>query len=279
MTPVKALAKRFFVLPYILLCGAASLHSAWQLSTGFSLSWFGAWLAVTPVPLFIALLYSVAFVHVGRFIVVQLIAALLGALLVVVEMKILPTIYGLSLGLGGVFLYVFWYSYLDRDDNPELVVGHELPHFELIDADGQTVSSERFQGRKTAYLFFRGSWCPLCRSQLHEFMGYCQAFLGHGVRLVLVSPQSVVDSRKLLGELPDGIELFSDPSLTAASALHIVHTAGMPFGVPFGSRDTVLPSLLFVDESGVIRYADLPENFRIGPQPKRLLSALEEHWL
>ena len=53
----------------------------------------------------------------------------------------------------------------------------------------------------------------------------------------------------------------------------------MPFGVPLGSRDTVLPTLLVVDESGVIRYADLPENFRIGPQPKRLLSALEEHWL
>jgi len=279
MTSLKALAKRFFVLPYILLCGAASLHSAWQLSGGFSLSWFGAWLAVTPVPLFVALLYSVAFVHVGRFIVIQLIAALLGAMLVVVEMDIVPTIYGLSLGLGGVFLYVFWYSYLDRDDNPELIVGHALPHFELQNERGECVGSEQFQGRKTAFLFFRGSWCPLCRSQLHEFMGYCREFLGHGIRLVLVSPQSVAESRKLAGDLPAGVDVYSDPSLNAAKALHIVHAAGMPFGVPLGSRDTVLPTLLVVDESGVIRYADLPENFRIGPQPKRLLSALEEHWL
>lgn len=280
MTSIKALAKRFFVLPYLLLCTAASLHCAWQLlwGQGFNLSWLGAWLAVTPVPIFVVMLYGAAFPQPGRFIVIQLITAMVGAALVVVQMDPLPTFYALSLGLGGVLLYVFWYSYLDRHDNALLSVGQSLPTFSLLAEDGAAVSSQQFTGRKTVYLFFRGSWCPLCRSQLREFREHCRQFTELGLKVVLISPQAVAQSRELLGELPEGVELYSDPSLSAAKALHIFHPLGMPFGVA-GGPDTVLPSLLMVDEAGVIRYVDLPENFRIGPQPTRLLSALEENWL
>ncbi|WP_372863336.1 redoxin domain-containing protein [Spongiibacter sp.] len=281
MTLIKALAKRFFVLPYLLLCVAASLHCAWQMlfGSGFSLSWFGAWLSVTPVPLFVLLLYSAAFLHVSRFIVVQLIAALLGAFLVVIEMQPLPTVYALSLGLGGVLLYVFWYSYLDRDDNPLLAVGRPLPLFKLRGSLGEVRASSEFQGRKTLLLFFRGNWCPLCRSQLHEFSLYCQNFIDYGMRVALISSQPVAASKKILAGLPEEVELYSDPSLEAARALDIIHPFGTPFGVGPAVSDTVLPTLLLVDEAGVIRYVDLPENFRIGPQPRRLLAALEEHWV
>ncbi len=281
MNLLKARAKRFFVFPYVVLCALASLHSVWQLlfGSGFSLSWFGAWLAVTPVPLFVLLLYRVAFVQVGRLMIVQVSAALLGALLVVVEMQPLPTIYALSLGLGGVLLYVFWYSYLDRDDNKLLIAGQALPDFHLRAADGQLRSSSEFQGRKAVLLFFRGNWCPLCRSQLHEFSLYCENFVKHGLRVVLVSNQAVADSLAILGELPAGVEVYSDPALEAARALDIVHRLGVPAGLTYAGGDTLLPTMLLVDELGVLRYVDMPENFRIGPQPRRLLAALEEHWL
>ncbi|WP_022957894.1 redoxin domain-containing protein [Spongiibacter tropicus] len=281
MNLLKALAKRYFVTPYVLLCGAASLHALWQMwvEPGFSLSWFAAWLAVTPVPVFVLLLYLVPFVNTGRFVVIQILAAMIGAALAVVEMHPLPTFYALVPGLAGVLIYVYWYSYLDRDDNPRLTVGQALPAFHLQDRTGEHVDSASFVGRKTLLLFFRGGWCPLCRSQLYEFSSYFDALREYGLHIVLISDQAVDESEKLVGTLPQGVEVYFDSGLQAARTLGLVHPFGVPAGVFAKGPHTSLPSLILSDESGTIRYADLPENFRVGPRPAQLIKVLEQQWL
>lgn len=281
MNLLKARAKRYFVTPYVLLCGATSLHCFSQmLSTpGFSLSWFAAWLAVTPVPLFVLLLYWVPFVNAGRFVGIQIVAAMIGAALAVIEMQPLPTFYALMPGLAGVLVYVYWYSYLDRDDNPRLNVGQPLPAFHVEDGDGTQVDTASWLGRKNLLIFFRGSWCPLCRSQLFELSSYFSALREQGLHLVLISDQSVADSRKLIGELPAGVEVYCDRGLQAARVLGLVHPFGVPAGVLVAGPHTTLPSLILIDEAGTIRYADLPENFRVGPRPAQLIKVLEQKWL
>ncbi|HCS29533.1 MAG TPA: hypothetical protein DIW43_18910, partial [Spongiibacteraceae bacterium] len=90
---------------------------------------------------------------------IQLSGALLGGGLAVVELQpIVPVLYALLLGLGGVLSYIFWYSLLDRGENSVLRPGQLLPEFELEDADGNAVSSRRFQGRKLLMMFYRGNW-------------------------------------------------------------------------------------------------------------------------
>ncbi len=275
---IQALAKRFFVIPYLILCGMASIHAAWQLWTAdtFSVPWLGAYIAVTPVLVFVPLLYLLPLVYATPYIFVQLGAAMLGALLVVIELEPLPTLYGLVLGLGGVFTYVFWYSFLDRGDNPLLRIGRPLPGFTLSDAEGRDVHSTAFLGKKTVFVFYRGSWCPLCRTQLRDFLHSSAEFAEKGVQMVLVGPQPSAMGTRLLSEHGVQAQILFDRDLGAARTLGIEHRNGVPFGVWWSeSPNTVLPSLLYVDESGVIRYTDLPENFRAGPRPGPFLKALE----
>lgn len=278
MRAIQALAKRFFVIPYLCLCGVASLHASWQLWTAdtLSLPWLGAFLAVTPVLVFVPLLYLLPLVYATPYIFVQLATAMLGALLVIIDLQPLPTLYGLVLGLGGVFTYVFWYSFLDRQDNPLMRVGRKLPAFSLSDGGGREISSDSFLGKRTVFVFLRGNWCPLCRTQLRDFIHSSAELAARGVQLILVAPAPMALGTRLLSRHGVEAQILIDQDLSAAKALGIEHENGVPFGVWWGEGpDTVMPSLLYIDEAGIIRYTDLPENFRAGPRPGPLLQALE----
>lgn len=271
--------KRWYAIPYLLLCVGVSVQSITHLlgDKGLSLSWLGAAVAVVPLVLFMTLVYSRPYSRVVRFIAIPVVLALLGAVLAVIEMRPLPTFYTLFFGVGGVLVYVFWYTYLDRSDNVLLRKSAQLPDFELTSLQGDVVSASSFLGRQVLWVFFRGSWCPMCQAQLADLVKEYDAISERGVEVVLVSPQSRERSAALQSRLGATMQFYVDHN-KAAHKLGIVHRYGVPLGILGYGRDTVLPTVLMTDEAGKLIYVDLTDNFRIRPQAQTLIEVLDEGW-
>lgn len=270
--------KRIFVMPYLLACLVAGVHSGWHLFTDeqLSLGWLGAAIAVWPMLGFMGFLAVAGRARTSQYMWLQMVAALIGAGLAAVELKyVWATFYAFGLGLGGVFAYIFWYSSLGRGANTQLTVGRPLPDFELEDVNGQTVSSRQFHGRKALYLFFRGNWCPLCMAQIREVAEQYRELDRRGVNVVLVSPQSHEQTEKLAAKFDVPMNFCVDRDNRAAAALNIVHKDGVAMGITGYGHDTVYPTVLMTDENGVLIYADLTDNYRVRPEPETFLNILD----
>lgn len=272
--------KRWYAIPYLLLCIGVSVQSISHLlgDTGFSLSWLGAAVAVVPLVLFMTMVYSRPYSRVVRFIAIPVVMALLGAVLAVIEMRPLPTFYTLFFGVGGVLVYVFWYTYLDRSDNVLLRKGAQLPDFELTSLQGDVVSTSNFLGRQVLWVFFRGNWCPMCQAQLADLANEYDALRERGIEVVLVSPQNRERSAALQSRLGASMQFYVDDNNQAAHKLGIVHRYGVPLGILGYGQDTVLPTVLMTDEAGKLIYVDLTDNFRIRPRAEALKEVLDEAW-
>ena len=273
--------KRWYAIPYLLLCIGVSVQSISHLlgDTGFSLSWLGAAVAVVPLVLFMTMVYSRPYSRVVRFIAIPVVMALLGAVLAVIEMRPLPTFYTLFFGVGGVLVYVFWYTYLDRSDNVLLRKGAQLPDFELTSLQGDVVSTSNFLGRQVLWVFFRGNWCPMCQAQLADLANEYDALRERRIEVVLVSPQNRERSAALQSRLGASMQFYVDDNNQAAHKLGIVHRYGVPLGILGYGQDTVLPTVLMTDEAGKLIYVDLTDNFRIRPRADALIEVLDEAWV
>lgn len=269
--------KRWYAIPYLVLCIAISIQSICHLlgDAPFSLSWLGALLAVGPLVLFMSMVYTFPYIRVVRFIATPVVMALLGSVLTVIEMQPLPTFYTLFFGLGGVLVYVFWYTYLDRSDNVLLQKGSQLADFTLTALNGEQVSTSSFLGKKVLWVFFRGNWCPMCQAQLADLAKHYDAFGERGIEVVLISPQSPVKSTAQQSRLGVPMPFYVDNDNQAALSLGIVHRYGVPLGMLGYGHDTVLPTVLMTDEGGTIIYADLTDNFRIRPRAETIIETLD----
>jgi peroxiredoxin len=269
--------KRWYAIPYLVLCIVISIQSISHLlgDAIFSLSWLGALLAVGPLVLFMSMVYTFPYVRIVRFIATPVVMALLGSVLTVIEMQPLPTFYTLFFGLGGVLIYVFWYTYLDRSDNVLLQKGVQLADFTLKALNGEQVSTSTFLGKKVLWVFFRGNWCPMCQAQLADLAKHYDAFDERGIEVVLISPQSLAKSAAQQSRLGVLMPFYVDNDNRAATSLGIVHRHGVPLGMLGYGHDTVLPTVLMTDEGGTIIYADLTDNFRIRPRAEIIIEKLD----
>ncbi len=272
--------KRWYAIPYFLMCLIVTAQSVvYHLNSNtFSWSWLGVSVAIAPLVVFMAIVYSLPWSGIANYIAIPVVAAFVGALLAVIEMRPLPTFYTLFFGLGGVLLYIFWYSDLDRPDNPLLKIGAKLPDFTVLSADGVELHSSAFLGRKTLYIFYRGNWCPVCQAQIQALAEQYQEIQRRGVAVVLISPQTPQRSAELAQRLNVSMQICTDTDSRAAKRLGIYHHHGVPLGILGYGSDTVLPTTLIADENGNIVYADLPDNFRVRPRVQTLISALDGVW-
>ncbi|MFQ5436081.1 MAG: hypothetical protein ACE5FD_14505, partial [Anaerolineae bacterium] len=69
-----------------------------------------------------------------------------------------------------------------------------------------------------------------------------------------------------------------DPGNRAARQLGLAHENGLPMGFQVMGYDseTVFPTVIITDADGIIRFADLTNNYRIRPEPQTFLYVLDE---
>lgn len=179
-------------------------------------------------------------------------------------------------GLLATLGYQYVYSAQHRSTRvPE--VGDPLPDFPLTTLAGERVSSAVLRGRPRVILFYRGTWCPFCRTQVRELAARYRELDERGVGVALISPQRADDSAELAARFEAPMDFFVDEGGAAAAALDLVQEGGVPLIYGAGTDgDTVVPTVLITDARGTVIWRAVADNHRVRPDPEVFLRVLDE---
>lgn len=294
--------KSLFIMPAAALSGLLLIVSVVMIlfASGHRLAWLGAAMASSPLPLLIGQLMWRPTARTGEYLLLHLLVMSIGLALAcrwmyddfVASWQVYQSIvaalaaaFNVSAGSAPglvaivaaviVLLYVFWYSGFGRHHDARLDVGSKLPHFEVADLDGNRLTSEDFRGQPTVFLFYRGSWCPLCVAQIDELVQRYQDIDRLGIQVCLISSQHEAQSRALAERFDVPFKFLVDKDNKAAEALEIAVANGVPRGVPGEyPPDTAMPTLVVTSAGGTILFSDQTNNYRVRPEPDVFLAIL-----
>lgn len=188
----------------------------------------------------------------------------------------LPLLLNISM-IGGWYLYTYWATDFSTRDKSTLEVGKPMPNITLKNANGNEVKLDSFFNAPAIFLFYRGNWCPFCIAQIKELAKEYQKIQDQGASLVFISPQSPRHTNFLAKKFDIPANFLIDEDLKAAKELNLFHKHGTPAGMEVlgFEADNVLPTLIVTDNQGIIRFADLTDNYRLRPEPSVYLELLE----
>lgn len=276
--------KRWSIVPLVGFDVIASLGAIVLAVIGegwlHALAWLGAALATAALPLQLVGFYALRKGRTSRNLTATTLLASVATVIAVGASWGAGTAWPAVIAILGLLttqVYARWYSRLDRERQAALEVGARVPHFDVIDVDGSTVSSESFLGHPTAFVFIRGNWCPLCVAQVRELAASYQSLAERGIEVALISPQSLEETRALAERFGVDFRYLTDPDASAAAALGIRHDGGVPPGVTqLGyDADTVFPTVIVIDESGTVVFSDQTDDYRVRPEPALFIAALD----
>ncbi len=184
---------------------------------------------------------------------------------------------GAGIAFAGWWAYLRWYSRFGQRQSGQLAVGSQLPEFTVQDLQGTPVTSSDWRGQPHILLFYRGNWCPLCSAQIGELAQQYRALETAGAKVLLISPQPASESQKLAEKFDIPMRFLVDPDNRAARHLGIAADAGIPLGMQVlgYATETVMPTVIIVDRTGDISYADMTDNYRLRPEPEDFLHHLQ----
>lgn len=169
-----------------------------------------------------------------------------------------------------------------------LKAGDKAPAFTLKDPDGNPVSSADLLATGPLVVsFYRGVWCPYCNMELQALQEALPRFEQLGARLVAISPQTAVNSRKSVRQNALGFPILSDMHNDVAAAF------GLRFAMPdylielYKSLKNDLPAFngdpswtlpmparYVIGQDGTILYAEVNPDYTRRPEPEDMLPAL-----
>ena len=126
-------------------------------------------------------------------------------------------------------------------------------------------------------VFFRANWCPFCMNQLTEVRAQAERLLKAGVQVKFISNQGAEHSVELSQQLdlPEHFEILQDADLKAAKTLGIEDMGGAPAGMSAYPSDTVMATVIALDEEGKVLFGDETDNYRVRPHPDTFLPVFE----
>ena len=126
--------------------------------------------------------------------------------------------------------------------------GAKVPKFTAKDADGKTVKSSDFKGKKHVFYFYPKDFTPGCTTEADEFSKEYKKFIKAGIEIIGISPDDTESHRKFCDKMNIKYPLLSDTQKEISKA----------FGVwdlkKFMGREYmgVIRSTFLVDEKGKI---------------------------
>ena len=153
--------------------------------------------------------------------------------------------------------------------------GQPLPDFSAIDEAGNPIRSTQLHGSAAVILFVRGNWCPFCSSQVENLTVHYKDIIDLGARLILITPKPLETTRRVAEFFEVEFEFWLDDGLTVTKQLGLLQESGVPNNhrKEYG-EDTIWPTTLVIDPSGIIRYTELSKFIADRPNPKTLLREL-----
>lgn len=280
--------KSKFILPFIMLnmlSGIGSLVMFWYSS--WDPIWIGTFLTTFTLPFFLMVLtQALGITRTSRKLPLIQLISFVGLVTVAILLymrggpKIAPEYIALGLAIFGALSYQ-WYIHIfspyKRRKSSAIVKGQILPDLPLSRLDGSSTTSASFAGSKTLLVFFRANWCPFCMNQLKEVLAKADRFKTAGVHVKFISNQGIDNSMKLAKKLklPAHFEILQDDSLLAAHKLGIEDIGGSPSGMPGYPADTVMATVIALDENSKFLFGDETDNYRRRPDPETYLSLYE----
>jgi peroxiredoxin len=171
-----------------------------------------------------------------------------------------------------------------------IAVGQKAPDATLDDVTGKKQKlSDLYKAGPTFVVFYRGGWCPFCNLQLHDLAAAKADFDKRGIKLVAISVDKPSEEAKT--QAKDGVPfpMLSDSKLVAHKAFKVVHATGADeqaklasFGVDLGAysgeshKNFAIPSVFLVDKGGVVRFANVDEDYKTRPSAKQLLGVADK---
>ncbi|UEM23631.1 AhpC/TSA family protein [Skermanella mucosa] len=169
-----------------------------------------------------------------------------------------------------------------------LRAGDVAPDFELAAPDGTPVSSRDLLDQGPLIVsFYRGVWCPYCNMELQALQEALSAFREAGAKLIAISPQTRVNSRKSVRQNGLDFPILSDEGNIVAAAF------GLRFALPDylielytnlkndlpsfngdSSWTLPMPGRFVIGQDGVIRYAEVNPDYTRRPEPSDMLPAV-----
>lgn len=150
-----------------------------------------------------------------------------------------------------------------------VAVGETFPPVNLPTSTNMSFSSAEMLGRSAVlYLFYRGDWCPFCRTELTVMNDYYEKIRAAGVELVAVSVDPPDVSERLRQRLAVPFTFLSDSHGELLDALGIRHTGG------HGGIDIAYPAQILVDKDGIVRWTFRADSYRQRAHPDEVLAAI-----
>jgi len=151
-----------------------------------------------------------------------------------------------------------------------LAPGDKAPSFSLLDADGKTVKSSDFRGRRLVVYFYPAALTPGCTTQACDFRDNLRALDRAGIDVVGISPDKPAKLAKFRETHNLNFPLLSDPE-------HKVLDAYAAYGEKklYGKTTVgVIRSTFVIDPKGKIEKAMY--NVKATGHVDKLLATLEE---
>ena len=271
------------ILPLILTNLMGGMASAVMIYiSGGDPVWIGTLLTTLPVPFILLIATNVfgiartsAKLPIAQLLSLAGVALVLGTLY---SRGIHTTADYIALGLalyGALFVqwFIRVFSSYGRKKSPAIAKGQRLPEVPLKQLDGTEITSDSFAGSKTLIVFFRANWCPFCMNQLKEVRAKADRLTKSTVKVKFISNQGIANSTRLAEKLnlPADFEILQDEDLRAAKALGVADIGGAPAGMPGYPADTVMATVIALDEKGTVLFGDETDNYRVRPHPDTFL--------
>jgi peroxiredoxin len=166
----------------------------------------------------------------------------------------------------------------------------KAPLFTLKDPEENSVSSASLLAHGPLVVsFYRGVWCPYCNMELQALEAARPEFERLGAKLVAISPQTPVSSRKSVRQNNLSFPILSDTNNDVAAAF------GLKFALPdylvelykslknelpvFNgdpSWTLPMPGRFVIAPDRTIVYAEVNPDYTLRPEPEAMLPALKK---
>jgi peroxiredoxin len=169
-----------------------------------------------------------------------------------------------------------------------LRVGDKAPSFDLLDFTGKPVrSSDLLSLGPLVLSFFRGRWCPYCATELEAWQNLLGEIRDRGALFVAISPQTQRHNDFTADRHSLTFPVLSDPGCEIADRFGLTYVLpaymqkyyrSILVNIPFVNGDASwrlpLPATFVIDRDGTILFAEAQADFRVRPEPQRVLDAL-----
>lgn len=190
-------------------------------------------------------------------------------------------------------------SALDIVENA-LKTGDKAPDFTLSDRNGKSYSTKSLLNDGPIVItFYRGAWCPFCNLQLAAYNSKLSEITAAGATLIALTPEKADGLQVFLNSdaPPEAKEsviqdpefpVLHDPNNTVAkkfglmfklpeSHIKILNMFNLDIEKVNGDDSYAFPdpATYIVDQSGTIRWAFVPNNYRKRAEPDEIIKQLK----